>query len=68
MIAVQKSCIHAFVVAVFEEWWIVVFVDNESFHRGICTLGASFFIGLLVESSSFVAITLTFCYDEANKP
>ena len=26
-IAVQKSCIHASAVAVFEEWWIVVFVD-----------------------------------------
>ena len=25
-IAVQKSCIHAYAVAVFEEWWIVVFV------------------------------------------
>ena len=41
MIAVQKSCIHASAVAVFVEWWIVVFVDNVSFHRGICTLGAS---------------------------
>ena len=42
MIAVQKSCMHASAVAVFVEWWIVVFVDNVSFHRGICTLGASF--------------------------
>ena len=42
MIAVQNSCIHASEVAVFVEWWIVVFVDNVSFHRGICTLGASF--------------------------
>ena len=41
MIAVQKSCIHASAAAVFVEWWIVVFVDNVSFHRGICTLGAS---------------------------
>ena len=41
MIAVQKSCIHASAVAVFVEWWIVVFVDIVSFHRGICTLGAS---------------------------
>ena len=30
MIAVQKSCIHASAVAVFVEWWIVVFVDNVS--------------------------------------
>ena len=28
VIAVQKSCIHASAVAVFVEWWIVVFVDN----------------------------------------
>ena len=42
--AVQKSCIHASAVAVFVEWWIVVFVDNVSFHRGICTLGASLFL------------------------
>ena len=42
MIAVQKSCIHASAVAVFVEWWIVVFVDNVSFYRGICTLGAIF--------------------------
>ena len=28
MIAEQKSCIHASAVAVFVEWWIVVFVDN----------------------------------------
>ena len=41
VIAVQKSCINASAVAVFVEWWIVVFVDNVSFHRGICTLGAS---------------------------
>ena len=27
MTAVQKSCIHASAVAVFVEWWIVVFVD-----------------------------------------
>ena len=27
VIAVQKSCIHASAVAVFVEWWIVVFVD-----------------------------------------
>ena len=39
--AVQKSYIHASAVAVFVEWWIVVFVDIVSFHRGICTLGAS---------------------------
>ena len=32
MIAVQKSCIHASAVAVFVEWWIVVFVDIVSFH------------------------------------
>ena len=32
---------HASAVAVFVEWWIVVFVDIMSFHRGICTLGAS---------------------------
>ena len=43
MIAVQKSCIHASAVAVFVEWWMVVFVDIVSFHRGICTLGAIFF-------------------------
>ena len=41
VIAVQKSCIHASSVAVFVEWWIVVFVDIVSFHRSICTLGAS---------------------------
>ena len=41
MFSVQKSCIHASAVAVFVEWWIVVFVDIVSFHRGICTLGAS---------------------------
>ena len=38
-------CIHASAVAVFVEWWIVVFVDNVSFHRGICTLGASLCLG-----------------------
>ena len=38
VIAVQKSCINASAVAVFVEWWIVVFVDIVSFHRGICTL------------------------------
>ena len=36
MTAVQKSCIHASAVAVFVEWWIVVFVDIVSFHRGRC--------------------------------
>ena len=41
------------------EWWIVVFVDIASFHRGICTLGASLiaiftglFCGLKFESYS----------------
>ena len=33
---------QASAVAVFVEWWIVVFVDIMSFHRGICTFGASF--------------------------
>ena len=43
--AVQKSCIHASAVAVFVEWWILVFVDIVSFHRGICTLGAFIITG-----------------------
>ena len=30
MTAVQKSCMHASAVAVFVEWWIVVFVDIMS--------------------------------------
>ena len=38
VIPAQKSCINASAVAVFVEWWIVVFVDIVSFHRGICTL------------------------------
>ena len=54
MIAVQKSCIHASAVAVFVEWWIVVFVDNVSFHRGICTLGASFCAG----DAAFMVVVL----------
>ena len=40
--AVQKSCMHASAVAVFVEWWIVVFVDIISIHRGISTYGAIF--------------------------
>ena len=44
VIAVQKSCINASAVAVFVEWWIVVFVDIVSFHRGICTLIRCFII------------------------
>ena len=39
--AVQKSCIHASAVAVFVEWWIVVFVDIVSFHQASAPLGAS---------------------------
>ena len=58
MIAVQKSCIHTSAVALFVEWWIVVFVDNVSFHRGICTLGASF-IGTVRQHSGALIITLT---------
>ena len=42
VIAVQKSCMHASAVAVFVEWWIVVFVDIMSIHRGISTYGAIF--------------------------
>ena len=51
-IAVQKSCIHASAVAVFEEWWIFVFVDIVSFHRG--TLGASLLSVLLLTRENAV--------------
>ena len=58
MIAVQKSCIHvhAPAVAVFVEWWIVVFVDNVSFHRGICTLGASFLLCVYYRELSVMSV------------
>ena len=37
----QASAVAVCVV----EWWIVVFVDIMSFHRGISTLGASLCLG-----------------------